>query len=85
VAQLPSHAQLFYPFVLSKRSGFHMELMDLMPSLCDEGVGPTGISKLIREFHTKELVFAIYTCLIRLMVNFFKDMPGRRLPIILHF
>jgi hypothetical protein len=59
VAQLPSHAQLFYPFVLSKRSGFHMEIMDLMPSLCDEGVGPSGISKLIREFHTKELVFQI--------------------------
>ena len=57
--QLPQEAQLSYGFLLSKRSGISLDLLEEFPALVDLGVGPSGIFQLIREKVTKKYVLLL--------------------------
>ena len=50
---MPIYMNHSFPFVLSKRGGITKRVLDLMMSLDDKGIGPSGIRSLILELHSK--------------------------------
>ena len=55
--QLPVEAQLQCSFLLTKRSGVTLDVLEEYPALVDLGIGPSGIFQLHRENLTKRFLF----------------------------
>jgi hypothetical protein len=43
-----------FPAMLTKKAGLDMSLVRMLAPLCDTGVGPTQVAKIMKEMHTRK-------------------------------